>query len=149
MKIHQFGQSYPHESINEMGETLDINVLNFGQLVKYLRKKKSITSTEFALKLNVCKAYISRIELYDEIPSPRFICKMAEALEESPCELLERAGERKIKKYKKHINVVYKKSHCRYLLDRIKNKTATDREKIVVKNLYYGDKDLKDINESL
>jgi transcriptional regulator with XRE-family HTH domain len=59
--------------------------------VKAKRDQLGISVREFAVRLGVSPGYVSRIEVRDEIPSPEMICKIADALEIKPEELLDLA----------------------------------------------------------
>jgi transcriptional regulator with XRE-family HTH domain len=56
--------------------------------VKANREQLGISVRELAVKLGVSPGYVSRVEIRNEIPSPEMICKIADALETKPEELL-------------------------------------------------------------
>lgn len=54
----------------------------FGNLIQQLRKNKGCTVKELIEKLDgqVSPAYMTKVEVYGEIPSPELICKIADIL---------------------------------------------------------------------
>ena len=87
----------------------------FGQLIKELRKKKNWTAKDFLEKLNIegsklSSSYITKIEVYGEIPSPEIICKMADVLLFGVEALVELAKKIKITRFEKSLNEKYKKA---------------------------------------
>jgi transcriptional regulator with XRE-family HTH domain len=86
--------------------------LSFGELVQQLRKEKGWTVREFIEKLKgndgVSPSYITRIEQYDEIPSPEFILKIAEIFNYDAEKLLECAKKIKVQKFD---DILTKKYH--------------------------------------
>ncbi len=63
----------------------------FGRKIKELRNRRDLTVRELAGMLDKSPAYISKIEVRGEIPSPEFICNLADALSVSPRALLDLA----------------------------------------------------------
>jgi transcriptional regulator with XRE-family HTH domain len=59
--------------------------------VKAKRNQLGISVRELAAKLGVSPGYVSRIEVRNEIPSAEMLCKIADALEIKPEELLDLA----------------------------------------------------------
>lgn len=69
----------------------------FGQLVREARKNKDMTALQLSQQLNkgISLTYITRIELYGEIPSPEVICDLAHVLDLSIPQLLNTAWKEK------------------------------------------------------
>jgi transcriptional regulator with XRE-family HTH domain len=84
--------------------------LRFGELIQKLRKDKGWTVREFLDKFDkgISPSYITRIEQYDEIPSPEFIIKIAEIFNCNTEELLECARKIKVKKFDDILHKKYK-----------------------------------------
>jgi transcriptional regulator with XRE-family HTH domain len=62
----------------------------------------------------VTPAYITRIEQYDEIPSPEFICRIADVFKYDLQKLLELAKNIKVKKFGKRLQKRYDKAEALY-----------------------------------
>ena len=92
--------------------------LSFGELVQKLRKDKGWTVREFierlcpvsAEKEKVSPSYITRIEQYDEIPSPEVMLKIAEILEYDVDTLWKYARAIKVKKFEYTLDKKYQEA---------------------------------------
>ena len=96
---------------------------NFGELVHYRRKKKGWTIKEFIEKLVVLggkasPTYITKIEVYGEIPSPETICKIAEILDCDENKLLKIAKAKKIERFEKTLEQKYQSAVGLYKLEK-------------------------------
>jgi len=93
----------------------------FGNLIQKLRKEKGWTVKEFIEKLEgqkISPTYMTKVEVYGEIPSPELTCKMADILGCDPQKLLDTAKEHKINKFEKTLNEKYEKAVGMYRLEK-------------------------------
>ena len=65
-----------------------MNVTRFARKIKQLRAERGLTIRGLASALGKSVAYMAKIEVQGEIPTPELICKIAHALETSSVELL-------------------------------------------------------------
>jgi len=86
--------------------------MNFGNKIKSARKQKILTVKSFIqlLGIKISPAYITKIEIHQEIPEPNLICRMAEVLDLNRNELLEIAKESKIRNFEQTITKKYKQA---------------------------------------
>ena len=86
-----------------------INNLSFGELIQKLRRDKEWTVKEFIEKLGVkvSPAYITKIELHGEIPSPELIIKIADVFNYNEAELWKHAKTVKVEKFKASLEKKY------------------------------------------
>ena len=92
-----------------------------GHLIQKLRKGKNWTVKEFIEKLGeqqVSPAYMTKVEVYGEIPSPELICKMADVLGGSQKQLLDLAKEHKVFRFEKALEEKYQKAVGMYRLEK-------------------------------
>jgi transcriptional regulator with XRE-family HTH domain len=84
----------------------------FGELIKKLRKEKSWTIKDFIEKLgsDLSQTYITKIEVYGEIPSPEVICKIAGVFNYDENKLLEYAKKNKVERFEKSLEDKYQKA---------------------------------------
>jgi transcriptional regulator with XRE-family HTH domain len=83
---------------------------SFGEIIKAARTQKGWTAKQFIEKLKNKKpsrAYLCKIENYDEIPSPDLICRMAIALDFEKRSLLSIAMGNKLEQYYNKLNKEY------------------------------------------
>lgn len=84
--------------------------LSFGKLIQHLRRQQGWTVKIFIEKLNavgaknVSPSYISKIEVYGEVPSPKLICQIAEVFKYPENELCEKAKAQKIENFQTALN---------------------------------------------
>jgi len=90
----------------------------FGNLIQQLRKQKNWTVKEFIEELDgkVSPAYMTKVEVYDEIPSPELICKMADVLGYDQQKLLHTAKEHKKNKFEQALDERYQRAVGLYRL---------------------------------
>jgi ribosome-binding protein aMBF1 (putative translation factor) len=71
--------------------------MNYGQMVQAARRKKEWTVKTLIERLNgeVSPAYITKVEIHGEIPTPSLTCKIAEVLDIDLMALVEAAKENK------------------------------------------------------
>jgi transcriptional regulator with XRE-family HTH domain len=86
--------------------------LSFGALIQKLRRAKGWTVKQFIEKLEVdiSPAYIARIELHGEIPSPELMIKIASVFDYNEAELWECAKNIKIKKFENSLERKYQQA---------------------------------------
>jgi len=88
----------------------------FGELIQALRQEKGWTVKEFIGKLKsrwdikISPAYITRVEQYGEIPSPEFICAIADIFGYDLNKLLSCARQEKLVKFNKTLEEKYQKA---------------------------------------
>ena len=82
---------------------------SFGKFVQMHRKKKEWTVKEFIERLgsDVSPAYITKIEVHGEIPSPLFVCKIAEVFDLDTDELWARAKKDKVENFDRNLEKKY------------------------------------------
>jgi transcriptional regulator with XRE-family HTH domain len=95
----------------------------FGALVQQLRKSKGWTVKELIEKLGgqVSPAYMTKVEVYGEIPSPELICKIADILGYDQKTLLEVAKENKVDRFEKALEEKYQKAVGMYRMEKSKD----------------------------
>jgi ribosome-binding protein aMBF1 (putative translation factor) len=71
--------------------------MNYGQMVQVARRKKGWTVKTLIERLghDLSPAYITKIEIHGEIPTPSLTCKIAEVLDIDLMTLVEAAKENK------------------------------------------------------
>ena len=90
--------------------------LSFGELILSMRKEREWTIKEFIERIkrlgykNITPAYITRIEQYNEIPSPELICHIADVFGYDVEKLLEHAKRMKIERFNKTLGEKYRKA---------------------------------------
>lgn len=90
----------------------------FGETLRKHRKARGLTVKEFLKALGsisgkgieLSPAYITRIEVYNEIPKPEVVCKIAETLGIDVKSFLELAKANKIKQLEQSISRKFKTS---------------------------------------
>lgn len=95
-----------------------------GHLIQSLRKSKGWTVKEFIEKLGeqrVSPAYMTKIEVYGEIPSPELICRIADVLGGDQKKLIELAKEHKVTSFEKALEEKYQKAVGMYRLEKGKH----------------------------
>jgi len=90
----------------------------FGEMVQEFRRKKGWTVKTFIEQLgqDVSPAYITKIEIHDEIPSPGLICRIADVLNVDYESLLKAAKDDKIKHFEESLEKKYQKAVGLYRL---------------------------------
>lgn len=80
-----------------------------GKLIRKLRNDQNLTIKELNKKIgkNLSNSYMSKVELYGEIPSKEVICLLAEAFKIDKEILLDIARQEKLDKYKEHLKNWY------------------------------------------
>jgi transcriptional regulator with XRE-family HTH domain len=83
---------------------------SLGEIVRSYRKEKGLSAKEFIELLGgfVSPAFITKLEVYGEIPSPELICKIADVIECPAEKLLDLAKESKINGYHDSLEKKYK-----------------------------------------
>lgn len=86
----------------------------FGDVVKSTRERLKLTVNDYILRLGNCvsRAYITKIELHDEIPSLELVEKIALVLALDEGHLVELAKEGKRNQFEKALNKKYSKASC-------------------------------------
>jgi transcriptional regulator with XRE-family HTH domain len=71
--------------------------MTYGQIVQSARRKKELTVKAFIQRLGIklSPAYVTKIEIHGEIPTPSLTCKIAEVLDIDLMALVEAAKENK------------------------------------------------------
>lgn len=96
---------------------LDISTTNtsvtytsVGDKVRHYRTKKGWTVIQFIEKLggNISPSYVTRIEVYGEIPSPELIQKIAKVFKIDKKELIELAKKEKVEQFETSFDKKYK-----------------------------------------
>ncbi len=82
-------------------------VTRFAREVKRLRADRGLTIRDLAAKLGKSVAYLAKIEVQGEIPSPEFTVELARALEIEPAVLLRLAKEARLSSMASDINREY------------------------------------------
>src|SRR5260370_39940600 len=82
-------------------------VTRFAREVKRLRGERGFTIRALAAKLGKSVAFLAKIEVQGEIPSPDFTCELARALEIEPAVLLRLAKESRLSSIAAEINREY------------------------------------------
>ena len=90
----------------------------FNEIVQHCRKQKGWTIREFVEKLggDISPAYITKIEVHNEIPSPELICKIAEVFKLNYQDLLNSARKNKVQLFDESLEKKYQKAACLYKL---------------------------------
>ena len=65
-----------------------MNVTPFARKIKQLRAERGLTVRDLASAIGKSVAYIAKIEVQGEIPTPELVCTIAQVLETSSVELL-------------------------------------------------------------
>jgi len=86
---------------------------SLGEIVRSFRKKNKLSAKQFIERLKeigstLSPAFITKLEVHGEVPSPDLICKLAEVIGHSPEELLKIARESKIQDYHNSLEKKYK-----------------------------------------
>lgn len=83
----------------------------FGDIIQECRKQKGWTVREFIEKLGIdlSPAYITKIEIHGEIPSPELICRMADVFGLSEKRLWETAKSNKMESISETMEAKYQK----------------------------------------
>src|SRR5208337_2465600 len=71
-------------------------VTPFARRVKRLRTERGLTIRDLAAALGKSVAYLAKIEVQGEIPTPDLTCEIARVLDASPIQLLELAKEARL-----------------------------------------------------
>lgn len=82
---------------------------NLGTKIRQIRLRKKMTIAQFIKKLRdkISPTYVTKIEVYGEIPSPDIICKIADVLDCNRTWLLNLAKEEKIQRFKEKMEKLY------------------------------------------
>ena len=93
---------------------------SFADIVQSHRKEKGWTVKEFIEKLGgeLSPAYVTKIEVHGEIPSPELICKIAGVFSLKEQELLEAAKEIKVQQFEESLEKRYQKAAGLYRLQK-------------------------------
>lgn len=75
-----------------------MNVTPFARKIKQLRAERGLTVRDLASAIGKSVAYIAKIEVQGEIPTPELVCTIAQVLETSSVELLNLAKDSKLTK---------------------------------------------------
>lgn len=86
-----------------------MRVTQYANRVKLLRSETGLSVRELAARVGTSPAYIGKIEVQGEVPSPEFTMKLAAALNADPRELLELAKEARIMSATRQIKRSYSK----------------------------------------
>ena len=103
---------------------------SFGETVKELRREKGWTVKDLLNRLNSLRKkplsppYITRIEVYGEIPSPEVICRIAAVLGADEEELLDLAKQIKTRMLARSLEKKYREAFGQYRKERSKAKGA-------------------------
>jgi transcriptional regulator with XRE-family HTH domain len=96
-----------------------------GLIVKASRTKKGWTVKQLIERLQpklprgkLSPAYITRIEQYDEIPSPDFLCTLAEVLDLDSDRLLRLARQTKVQRFESGLEKKYREAVGQYRLQK-------------------------------
>jgi len=100
----------------------------FGEKIQDFRKEKGWTVKEFIERLGneLSPAYITKIEVHGEIPSPELICKFAGIFGLKEQELLESAKEIKVQKFEESLDKRYQRAIGLYRLQKKKKGDGED-----------------------
>ena len=92
----------------------------FGEKIQAHRREKGWTVREFIERLGgeLSPAYVTKIEVHGEIPSPELICKIAGVFGLKEQELLEAAKEIKVQLFEESLDKRYQKAVELYRLQR-------------------------------
>src|SRR4051812_21906074 len=82
-----------------------VRVTEFGQEMKRQRVDAGLTVRELADAVGRSVAYIAKIETGGEIPSPDFICLVAESLSQDPNALLRIAKQTRLARLEREIDL--------------------------------------------
>lgn len=85
-------------------------VTRFARQVKLLRADRGLTIRDLAARLGKSVAYLGKIEVQGEIPSPEFTVELARALEIEPAVLLRAARESRLSSVTASINREYEEA---------------------------------------
>lgn len=92
----------------------------FGEMVQAYRREKGWTVKEFIVRLgnDVSPAYITKIEVHGETPSPELMCKIAAALDVDIKVLLEAVREEKFEQFRESFDKKYQAGIALYRLQK-------------------------------
>jgi chromosome partitioning protein len=90
-------------------------VTAFGREVKRLRSERGLTIRDLAAALGKSVAYLAKIEVQGEIPSPEFTTDIARALDADPAELLRLAKDARISNMAREIDREYQRAIAEHL----------------------------------
>ncbi|MCL5875362.1 MAG: helix-turn-helix domain-containing protein [Candidatus Dependentiae bacterium] len=95
---------------------------DFGKIVQSHRRQKNWAVRTFIdlLGEDLSPAYITKIEIHGEIPSPQLICKIAEVLGLDQQDLLAKAKEEKVKSFGALLDKKYQTAISLYRLQKEK-----------------------------
>ena len=102
----------------------------FGERVRDRRQARDWTIKDLIQKLqargqkSVSPAYITRVEQYGEIPSPEFICLLADVLDDDPRQLLECARNIKVTVFDRNLEEKYQKAAGHYRVQKGKQRKS-------------------------
>lgn len=102
---------------------------NFGRLVQRLRRENGWTVKEFIEKIGLVgeekkmlsPSYISKIEIYNEIPQPLIIYRIAEVFEQDPKKFSEVAKEQKKEDFALKLEEKFSDDYVLYRKNKSKN----------------------------
>jgi transcriptional regulator with XRE-family HTH domain len=97
--------------------------ITFAQKIRELRKKKGLSVYDLATAIKATPGYISKIEARGEIPSPKTIITLAEALGIDAENLLEIAKAEKGEQVKQNIEKKYDDEFSLYRKTRTKKRS--------------------------
>ena len=106
-------------------------VTPFAREMKRLRSERGLTIRELASALGKSVAYLAKIEVQGEIPTPEFTCELALALGANPPDLLRLAKEARIASVAREIEREYTRAIADQALSGHKRK-GTDNMATVV-----------------
>ena len=87
-----------------------VHQMRLGKEIRRLRDEAGLSVRELAARVGKSPGYISRLEVRDEIPSPRLICELAMLFDSDPERLLRLAKSDQLKKSETEIEE--KQSHA-------------------------------------
>lgn len=92
----------------------------FGEKIRTYRREKGWTVKDFIERLgnDLSPAYITKIEVHGEIPSPELICKISEVFGLKEQELLESAKEIKVQQFEESLEKRYQRAAGLYKLQK-------------------------------
>lgn len=103
---------------------MDSKDKSLGEIVRHYRKSNNLSIKEFIEKLptKVSPAFMTKLEVYGEVPKPEFICEIAELIGYPAEELLEISKNTKIEHYHKTLEKKYKDALGFYRYQKTKQK---------------------------
>jgi ribosome-binding protein aMBF1 (putative translation factor) len=101
-------------------KTMNKENKTFAEIVQASRRNKGWTVKNFIDRLgnNISAAYVTKIEVHGEIPTPSLVCQIAEILNLNENELLEVAKSDKIKVFSQSLEKKYQHAVGLYRLQR-------------------------------